>query len=306
MKSALVLRCCLCLIFLFASFCSYTQNDVSLKIKSEQKQLYKENEAFKEIVDDIYTEKKENLKRGIADWLRQQVKNYMKQTMHNDEVKLAYDTRIELVQMDQRIFLRYYLPANSVKFRVTTASKPSYEDPYCSFLFDVMGDFELKQSGTAESIKLSNPTWKIVQTYNSGYNFDNFALSKEYFMGMLERMLTEFQPIYASLNNVNEKLNDHIQRSISSNNELQKEFEIDENKELKAVADVANASLVFQHSYSQKGISKRTATTNANTLKEGPKSTTTSVPVSTSASELGKKSNVSNIKAGNKPVIKKN
>jgi len=287
---------------MLAGYASISQ-DVAIKIKSEQKQLFSESNSLKALADKVYDDKKEQLKRGIADWLRYEVKQRAnKQTMHADEMLLTNSTRLELVEVNNRIFIRYLLPGNTVKFRVTTPDAPgvsigagTYADPDVEFSFDAYADFELMQGGTAESIYFINPPeWKITIRSSKGKLLQPTSLSKDDFNDIVKLATTGLQPIYASLNGVDEKVNEYIKTTIKNNKDLQKEFSTDENKDLKVIADVTNSTLIFQHNYSGKGIVKRASSTDANTITEGPRSTSvTSVPVSTSASDVNKKSNVS-------------
>jgi hypothetical protein len=313
MKKIIHLHLALSIILtVFAADAAAQTNDIMLRVKSEQKQLFSETGMLKELADDIYFEKVELLKRAIADWFRAEVKRWSSgQTMYQDDIGLAQNTSITAFEKDDKIFVRYTLPVNSISFKVTTAEvfgvgKGKYADATVFILFDVMGDFELIQNGTAESIRLINPVWTIEKRSHRAENLQLNSLEKDDLEFMMSMMNREMRPIFNSLSGINEKMNVYLGSSIIGNQALQKEFSIDENKELKAIADVEKGELVFQHSYSKAGMTKRSSTTDAGIVKEGPKSTSQpSVPVSTSASDVKKKNNVSN---GSKvaPALKKN
>ena len=300
----------LCTAFAFTA--SGQPGDIMLRVRSEQKQLFTESGMLKERADDIYFEKADQLKRAIADWFRAQVKWMSQgQTMYQDDISLSQYTSITIFEKEEKILVRDSLPVNSISFKVTTeevlgVGKGKYGDASVYIGFDVTGDFELAQSGTAESIRLVNAIWKIKKTSHRADNLQKLSLEKDELVFMMSMMNHDMKPIYATLNRINEEMNEYLQKSIIGNQSLQKEFAIDENKELKAIANVEKGELIFQHSYSKAGMVKRSSTTDASIVKEGPKSTSQSaVPVSTSASDIKKKNNVPK---GSKvaPALKKN
>lgn len=270
-------------------------NEVSVLIKSEHKQLFNESGMLKQIADDIYYAKLEQLSNSIMETFRKGMNGDEK--IYSERIELSTNTSIQLKQQDERLFISYLIPKNRFSCKETTEDiipgvgySRNY-DPSISILYDIRGDFELIQNGKAESIRLNNPIWTVEEKDFKVYR--NSVLgnllphwAKFYGLNSSESYLPK---TYLILNDIQENLSDYIQSKVINNPDLLKEFEIDENRELKVVADLDNSTLIFQHSYSPKGMVTRSATKDAGIIKEGPKSVISTVPVSTTPSGANKK-----------------
>lgn len=291
------------------------EEKVTLKIVSGHNQLFSETGYWQEPVNDHYFKNMDQLKDKIADWLRVQVRNSKShQTMHSEEIKLSNSPMIGLEEKDSKIYVTYNLPFNSISFSVTTpeifgVGLGKTFDPKIYFYFSTIGNFELIQNGTAESIKLLNPNWIIEVTIPDYNRYSSLSFDKDDMFLMSLSFESDAENIYFSLNDIDNILNEYLQANIINKAELIKELEVDENKQLQVNADISTNSLIFQHNFSQTGIVKRSATKDAKIILEKPESASStppvSVPVSTSPSGINKGSNVINSqRANNKPSVK--
>lgn len=281
-------RLALGLIILFCASARAQNYDITLILKSEHKQLFSESGMINDILISKYNSKLIELNRGIADVVRNVVKEMTGQTMHAD--KIAHSTRpyFKLINSDNKIYLSFYFTSNNISFKVTTPDIAygigvgEYNDPTVSIHFDVRADFELKQGSSIEMIKFIRPVWSIKGRSLKASNLQKLSLEKDELDQWYKYSMSYyFKPVYNALFDVKDDLNKYLQE-VLKNPELQMEFEIDGNRQVKVIADESASRLIFQHHYSKDGIVKRSVKKNADALTGKKVSTPSTVPVSNS------------------------
>lgn len=287
-----------------------SQKNITLVLKSEHKQLYHESGIFNDILVGEFKSKVIELNKGIADVIRKEIKDMTGQTIHADKITHSIFPYVRLTNSGEKIFLSFFAPSNHIYFKVTTPDIAygvgigKYNDPAVSITYDVCADFELKQGSSIEMIKFISPVWTVKGTRLKASNLQKHSLEKDeldiwykYTMGF------SFKPVYNALYDVKDELNKYIQE-VLKNPELQKEFEIDENRQIEVIAEEKNFRLVFQHKYSETGIVKRSVNKNADVLIDSKVTNRSTTPVSNSPSKLKKKNQVMNTPKKN-PILKR-
>lgn len=263
---------------------SQTQ-EVTVKIKSGNKELFREAGVLKDIADDYYFSRRDKLKNDITDWFRKEIKVLTGETMYADQVQLGDSSVMMIKSENNKPFITFMLPANEFICSVTTpdgliVGTSKFSDSHYFIRYEVIGTFPFVQSGDAESIKLMNAEWTInvTKTYSSGY-WSKGRLSRLK-AGYIQKPL---KGIYLSLNEISDRIQQYLQGTVINHPELKYEFEIDESKALTVTAVESSSSLIFTHKHSPTGIVKRNVKTTPAGIKDGAESANPSpVPVTTS------------------------
>jgi hypothetical protein len=283
MKNFIFLSLYLCLFVKQFTITVHAQkNDITLKIKSENKEIFNESGMLKELADDFYFSQIDKLKKDITEWFRSEIKVLTKETMYSDKIELNDSTSLNIRKENGKLYILYKIYSNDFMCRVTTPDgmilgSDGFSDSRFFVTYDITGTFELIENGLAESIRLANPTWiiNVTKKFSDGY-WSNGRLNR-----IPYTMPKSIGTIYTTLNEVKNKFNQYIKSTILNHPELKKEFEIDETKTLVATVNENTNTLTFTHKYSPSGIVKRNATTDPGGIADGPKSTNpTTVPTS--------------------------
>ncbi|SHE31135.1 hypothetical protein [Flavisolibacter ginsengisoli] len=286
-------------------------NSPGIRIYSESKQIFEEDEMLKKVVDDVYFEKIDQLKSKIIERIKTDIKSLTNQTSRAEKITLSIQTNMSVYEKDGKPYLSYTIPGNKIDFSVTTPDHPLIPglgmsrslDPEISLTFDVSAQLPLIQNGTVESLKFTNPVWNITFTHWKGERLNPISITKsdiEYWVkGLLE---TSFFPIYVSLNDASRRLTDYISSAVINNGNLAKELALDETRQLQAKADQVSQKIIFIHNYSKEGMVKRVSTNKAGTAGNESKINSGIKPVYTTSATEALKS--SKINVGNKKQIK--
>ncbi len=300
------------LFILYGGSVKSQKNDITLVIKSEHKQLFQESGMINDILVSEFKSKIIDLNKGIADAIRKDIKDMSGQAMHADRITHSIYPYVRLTNSGDKIFLSFFATSNHINFKVTTPDIAygvgigEYNDPAVSISYDVRADFELKQGSSSEMIKFISPVWSVKGTRLKASNLQKFSLEKDeldqwynYTMGF------SFKPVYNALFDVKDELNKYIQE-VLKNPELQKEFEIAENRQLEVIAEENSSRLVFQHKFSETGYVKRTTNKKADVLVENKVTNRSTTPVSNSPGDVKKKNQVMNTSKKNPTPKRKN
>jgi hypothetical protein len=288
----------------------FSQDYGNVRIVSESKQIFTDKAILKQIADDSYFAKSDIIKTKLLEELKREMKSLTGQSSYAEQLSLSGESTIEFREENNRVYMKYLLPYNNLDFQVTTADVPilgvgidRIQDPKVYISFAMESEFEISQTGQLESIRFLNPKWKFSYTRYSARNLQTLSLDKTSLDVWVKiQMPNMFKPVFLTLSDMNDDLNNYINTAIKNNPALLKELEIDENQIVTVLADpLDNTTLLFKHNYSPKGIVKRNLTTDASIVAEEVKSIPPPAGTTTSAADIDKKPSA----ATQGPVINK-
>jgi len=307
-KIYFILKQILSLIAIVTSSCySYSQtNELGIKIVSGSRTIYNDPGTIKQIANEFYFQKVEELTAKTLAILKAGIKSASDQSSRREEITLSSMPIMEIRQEENKSIIKYSLPGNLIAFRVTTPDIPIIGigtdrglDPSFAITYDISIEFEIINSGILENLNSKNPILKF--NFDKVYANGNMLLKldvwdysgqdkviKDVVSWLKNNFKDAIRPIYYSLNEINNKLNLSLEEKVKKSPALNEELSIDENREISVATDEANNMLLIKHSYSQKGIVKRAATKNASEVLNDPAFKTNKIPVTTSATEVNK------------------
>ncbi len=259
MKSAFFLCWCIIFSLLLLPTVAHTQNQqLTLKIKSENKTIWSENGKLESLINEAYRQKYHIIKSRLLDELNRQFKLYADRSIR--EVEFYMDGQKQLstyfYESEKKLYLRYSLFNNAIHFRITTPDillgigKSRDDDPGVSILYNVTADIPLEQNGNLESIKFGIPNWRfsLIKFTSSKLEKRTHKIGSDFLKGWIMNYLftiSDFRKAFYELDIISNSMNDYLNSTIKANSELLGELKLDENRQVDVETD-GNFLLVFQ------------------------------------------------------------
>jgi hypothetical protein len=267
-----ILAAIFCLQLLNAS----SQNDIIVKLNSENKLLWKEEVVLADQLTAKYREEILNIEAKILQVFKKEFAELTERSTRAESVSWSPNPVFSIEQNTKATSLKTAMYYNSISFRVTTPDiafgigADRSMDPSITIEFVVIGKIPIHQDKTLQSIKVLHPSWSV------DFKLSGFEGDKVRFKGSLDKTEIEqwltynlpyhFSTVFMAFN-FDDILNSYINENIRNNKKLRMEIDIDNDENLEVLKHGEN-ELVFQHRYSSAGILKRGSKKDASVITE--------------------------------------
>ena len=308
-------------LIVFTNLSSLAQEQsLGIKIVSGSKAIFTDPEGLQNLVDETYLRLFDAYYNKALTDFRSSVKNFVGQATRAESYFLNQSNLLILEEKSGKAVLKYHIPFNSVNFRITTpdivlgigsgrGSDPEYNLNWSmSFIYEVSTNGNLDQLQVffkgiqLEDQKLNDRSViknAIIDAFRGAYEVKGEIEDWKYF-GFQDHLFRSASDLAIQMKDA---IQNYFNQNVKQNETLLVENQIDGTNALNLLCDLNTNTLIFEHPYSPSGMVARSSTEKvkeANTTLSVPTST---VPVSTKASDINKKPSATTPRSSS--VIKK-